>query len=158
MSKPKKPYREWTKEEKEVYEAKRKAYLQKRQDERIKAYEKLGQELKSLGASAEVLRLYALVKPKGLGQTQVQQSVLKHLFNTDAPTKGQRASFLFIGVRGPNGERLKEGETLAQFIARVGDATFKYDASSINELVWRVKQKGHNVKIDKENCFVEYLG
>lgn len=154
----KKPYREWTDEEKRVYEEKRKAYLEKRQKARVDAYATLGEELKKLGASKDVLELYAMVKPKGTGQQQVQSSVLVHLFGTDEPVKGQRASFLYVGVRGPKGERMLKDEKLPAFIARVGDATFKYDASSINELVWRAKQKGHEVRIDKEKAFVEYVG
>ena len=159
MAKNKKPYREWSAEEKASYEAKRKAYLDKRQDERVKAYATLGEELKKLGASKEAMRLYELVKPKGTGQASAQQSsVLVHLFGTDEPKKGQKASFLFVGVRGPKGERMLEKETLPQFIARVGDATFKYDASSIAELVWRAKQKGHTINIDKDKALVEYVG
>lgn len=158
MPKNKKPYREWSDEEKRVYEEKRKAYLDKRQVERVNAYNTLGEELKKLGASKDVLALYELVKPKGMGQKVVQSSVLVHLFGTDEPAKGQRASFLYVGVRGPKGERMLKDETLPKFITRVGDATFKYDASSISELVWRAKQKGHEVKIDKEKAFVEYVG
>lgn len=162
MAKGKK-YSEWTAEEKAENRAKRKAIYDKRREEAIENFKKLEKELVALKAGPKVMDLLTKVKQgsgleKGPRQMGSRESYLVQMFGTEEPKVGQTVSYLFIGVRGPEGERMNENETLGEFVKRTGDADYKYDANSIASIVWYLKKKGYQLENDRASATVKYLG
>ena len=143
---------------------KRDAYWKKREETAYNSYEQLKAELEKLKASSEVMNLLdtmvkaaGIVKGGGSG-TSSRETYLTAIFGTETPTEGQTVSFQYVGIRGPNGERLQEGETLAQFVVRVGDISYKYDKTSIGQMLWYLKKRGYNVTKDDDKATVTFNG
>lgn len=158
-----KKYSEWTAEEKAANNAKRKAFYQKRDEDLAIAFQNLTKELEALNVSPEVMKLLEACKrgsglEKGQRSSGNREGYLTQIFGNEEPQIGQVASYLYIGVRGPNGERMNEGETMGQFVTRVGDCDYKYDANTIASLVWYLKKRGHKVENDRKSATVKYLG
>jgi len=157
-----KKYSEWTAEEKAAYKAKREAYWKKRDEDLQSNFALLTKELEALKAKPEIMALLAACK-KGAGVEKGDRAVgnretyLTAIFGSETPAIGQVASYLFIGVRGPQGERMNAGETMAQFVTRVGDCAYKYDANTISSMVWYLKKRGHVVENDREKATVTYI-
>jgi len=152
-----KKYSEWTAEEKAQYKAKREAYWEKRKEDREANFAKLEKELIALKAPANVMQLLQSLREKK-SASRNNESYLNAIFGTDYPEKGAVVSYLFVGVRGPKGERMLPNETMGKFIGRVGDCTYKYDANTIASMVWYLKKRGHLVVSDREKATVTYLG
>ena len=159
-----KRYSDWTADEKAAYKAKREAYWKKRTEDTVAAFANLEKELVALKAKPEVLALLAAVKKgvylpgkDGNGQRSEKVSYLEQMFGTETPKAGQVATYLYIGVRGPNGERMNEGETMGQFVTRCGDCSYKYDSNTIASMVWYLKKKGHEVTNDRKKATVTYV-
>jgi hypothetical protein len=155
-----KKYSEWTAEEKAAYKAKRVAYWKKRDEDAASAFAALEKELVSLKAGPQVMQLLSQIKPgkKDRSQRESGTSYLTQMFGTETPKKGQVASYLYIGIRGPQGERLNDGETMAQFVTRVGDCNYKYDANTIASMVWYLKKRGHVMINNREKATVTWIG
>jgi len=158
-----KKYSEWTAEEKAAYKAKREAYWKKRDEDLVNNFANLTKELESLKVPQKVLDLLSACKKgsgveKGAKSASDRETYLTAIFGSETPTKGQVASYLAIGLRGPNGERLNANETMGQFISRVGDANYKYDANTISSMVWYLKRRGHQVANDRNAATVTYIG
>ena len=159
-----KKYADYTPEEKAQYKEKREAYWKKREETAYNSYVQLKEELEKLKASTEIMQLLdTMVKASGIVKgggsgTSSRETYLTAIFGTETPTEGQTVSFQQIGVRGPNGERLKDKETLAQFVTRVGDISYKYDKTSIGQMLWYLKKRGYNVTKDDDKATVTYLG
>jgi hypothetical protein len=153
-----KKYADYTAEEKAAYKMKRDAYWKERSDKTAAAFDRLEAELKGneklLGMLNELKGLAGIGKTKGARS----DGYLTKLFGTETPEVGQVSSYLYIGVRGPNGERLNDGETMAQFITRVGDAEIEVDAKSINGIIWYVTRRGYKIKNDTTAKTVTLLG
>ena len=95
---------------------------------------------------------------KGGSGTSSRETYLTAIFGTETPTEGQTVTFQYVGIRGPNGERLKDNETLAQFVTRVGDISYKYDKTSIGQMLWYLKKRGYNVTKDDDKATVTFHG
>jgi hypothetical protein len=163
MSTKGKKYSEWTAEEKAAYKAKREAYWTKRAEDTAVAFTNLEAELKALKVDQKILDLLQAAKrgagvEKGARQASNREGYLTQMFGTETPAEGALVSYLFIGVRGPQGERMNEGETMGQFVTRVGDCDYKYDANTIASLVWYLKKRGHKLENDRASATVKYLG
>ena len=158
-----KKYSEWTTEEKAANRAKRKAILEKRKAETLANFEKLEKELVALKADAKVMDLLKSVK-QGAGLEKSsrrmgnRESYLVQLFGTETPEIGTKVTYLFVGIRGPEGERINEGETLGEFVKRTGDADYKYDANSIASVVWYMRKKGYILENDRNAATIIYKG
>jgi len=160
MTKGKK-YSDWTAEEKAAYKAKREAYWKKRDEDLKSNFEKLTSELEALKVDAKVLALLEACK-KGSGVIKGDRaasngSYLNQMFGTEEPVEGQVATYLFIGVRGPNGERMNDGESMKDFVTRTGDANYRYDANTIASMVWYLKKRGHEVINNRQAATVTYV-
>ena len=157
-------YADYTPEEKAQYKEKRDAYWKKREETAYNSYVQLKGELEKLNASTEIMSLLeTMVKASGIVKgggsgTSSRETYLTAIFGTETPTEGQVVSFQYVGIRGPNGERLKDNETLAQFVTRVGDISYKYDKTSIGQMLWYLKKRGYNVTKDDDKATVTYLG
>jgi hypothetical protein len=160
MSKAKK-YADYTAEEKAEYKAKRDAYWLKREEDAKASFSALESELRKLNVGANVLDLVTKCKQlSGVekGVRQQSEGYLTAVFGTENPTVGQKSSYLYIGIRGKNGERLNEGETLGQLVTRTGDVSYKYSSNDISSICWYLRQRGHKVKSDKVSMTVTYEG
>lgn len=158
-----KKYKDFTEQEKQEYKEKRNAYWEKREQVAMQSYEQLKAELKKLNAGENIFTMLdTMVKAAGIvkGGSGVgsRETYLTAIFGTEEPEIGMKVSFQFVGIRGPNGERMKEGETLAQFVTRVGDLSYKYDKSSITQMIWYLKKRGFNVIKDDDSATVAFLG
>ena len=159
-----KKYADYTPEEKAQYKEKREAYWKKREETAYNSYVQLKEELEKLNASEQLFNLLdTMVKASGIVKgggsgTSSRETYLTAIFGTETPTEGQTVSFQYVGIRGPNGERLKDDETLAQFVTRVGDISYKYDKTSIGQMLWYLKKRGYNVTKDDDKATVTYLG
>ena len=159
-----KKYADYTPEEKAQYKEKREAYWKKREETAYNSYVQLKEELEKLKASTEIMQLLdTMVKASGIVKgggsgTSSRETYLTAIFGTETPIEGQTVSFQYVGIRGPNGERLKDNETLAQFVTRVGDISYKYDKTSIGQMLWYLKKRGYNVTKDDDKATVTYLG
>ena len=159
-----KKYADYTPEEKAKYKEKREAYWKKREEAAYNSYEQLKAELEKLNASTEIMNLLdCMVKASGIVKgggsgTSSRETYLSAIFGTETPTEGQTVTFQYVGIRGPNGERLKDNETLAQFVVRVGDISYKYDKTSIGQMLWYLKKRGYNVTKDDDNATVTFRG
>lgn len=158
-----KKYKDFTAEEKQQYKEKRDAYWKKREEAAYNSYEQLKAELEKLKASEEVFTLLdTMVKAAGIVKggsgTSSRETYLTAIFGTETPEEGQTVTFQYIGIRGPNGERLKDNETLAQFVTRVGDISYKYDKTSIGQMLWYLKKRGFNVTKDDDKATVTFHG
>ena len=156
-------YADYTPEEKAQYKEKREAYWKKREETAYNSYVQLKEELEKLNASTEIMQLLeTMVKASGIvkGGSGVssRETYLTAIFGTENPEIGQTVTFQYVGIRGPNGERLKDNETLAQFVTRVGDISYKYDKTSIGQMLWYLKKRGFNVTKDDDKATVTYLG
>lgn len=161
MTKGKK-YSEWTAEEKASYKAKRDAYWTKRNEDAVNGFKALEEELTKLKAPQHIMDLLANTKKsagfaKGEGASN-RETYLTAIFGSETPNVGTKATYLYIGVRGPNGERMLEGEKMGAFVTRVGDCVYKYDANTISSMVWYLKKRGHKVTNDRDASFVRYDG
>ena len=159
-----KKYADYTAEEKAQYKEKRDAYWKKREETAYNSYVQLKEELEKLKASDTVMSLLdimvkasGIVKGGGSG-TSSRETYLTAIFGTETPTKGQTVTFQYVGIRGPNGERLNDNETLAQFVTRVGDISYKYDKTSIGQMLWYLKKRGYNVTKDDDKALVTFHG
>lgn len=158
-----KKYADYTQEEKQAYKEKRDAYWKKREETAYNAYEQLKGELEKLQASETIMSLLeTMVKASGIVKggsgTSSRETYLTAIFGTENPEIGKTVTFQYVGIRGPNGERLKEGETLAQFVVRVGDISYKYDKTSIGQMLWYLKKRGFNVTKDDDKALVTFHG
>ena len=158
-----KKYADYTPEEKAQYKEKREAYWKKREETAYNSYVQLKEELEKLKASTEIMQLLdTMVKASGIvkggGGVSSRETYLTAIFGTETPTEGQTVTFQFVGIRGPNGERLKDNETLAQFVVRVGDISYKYDKTSIGQMLWYLKKRGYNVTKDDDKALVTVHG
>lgn len=159
-----KKYADYTPEEKAQYKEKREAYWKKREETAYNSYEQLKEELEKLNASSEIMNLLdTMVKASGIVKgggsgTSSRETYLSAIFGTENPEIGQTVSFQYVGIRGPNGERLQDGETLAQFVVRVGDISYKYDKTSIGQMLWYLKKRGYNVTKDDDKATVTFNG
>lgn len=156
-----KKYADFTAEEKAQYKEKREAYWKKREETAYNSYEQLKKELKKLNASSEIMNLLeTMVKASGIvkGGGISRETYLTVIFGTETPTEGQTVTFQYVGIRGPNGERLEDNETLAQFVTRVGDISYKYDKTSIGQMLWYLKKRGYNVTKDDDKATVTFNG
>ena len=159
-----KKYADYTPEEKQAYKEKRDAYWKKREETAYNSYIQLKEELEKLQASDTIMSLLeAMVKSSGIVKgggsgTSSRETYLTAIFGTETPTEGQTVTFQYVGIRGPNGERLKDNETLAQFVVRVGDISYKYDKTSIGQMLWYLKKRGYNVTKDDDNATVTFHG
>ena len=157
-------YADYTPEEKAQYKEKREAYWKKREETAYNSYVQLKEELEKLNAAEEIMQLLeTMVKASGIVKgggsgTSSRETYLTAIFGTETPTEGQTVTFQYVGIRGPNGERLKDNETLAQFVTRVGDISYKYDKTSIGQMLWYLKKRGYNVTKDDDKATVTYLG
>ena len=95
---------------------------------------------------------------KGGSGTSSRETYLTAIFGTENPEVGKTVTFQYVGIRGPNGERLKDNETLAQFVVRVGDISYKYDKTSIGQMLWYLKKRGFNVTKDDDKATVTFNG
>ena len=152
-----KKYADYTPEEKAKYK-------EKREEAAYNSYEQLKAELEKLNASTEIMNLLdCMVKASGIVKgggsgTSNRETYLTAIFGTETPTEGQTVTFQYVGIRGRNGERLKDNETLAQFVVRVGDISYKYDKTSIGQMLWYLKKRGYNVTKDDDNATVTFRG
>lgn len=159
-----KKYADYTPEEKAQYKEKREAYWKKREETAYNSYLKLKEELESLKASDTVMSLLdTMVKASGIVKgggsgTSSRETYLTAIFGTENPEIGQTVTFQYVGIRGPNGERLKDKESLAQFVTRVGDIAYKYDKTSIGQMLWYLKKRGYNVVKDDDRATVTFNG
>lgn len=158
-----KKYADYTPEEKAQYKEKRDAYWKKREETAYNSYEQLKAELEKLHASSEIMSLLeTMVKAAGIVKggsgTSSRETYLTAIFGTETPTEGQTVTFQYVGIRGPNGERLMDNETLAQFVVRVGDISYKYDKTSIGQMLWYLKKRGYNVTKDDDKATVTFHG
>lgn len=153
-----KKYKDYTAEEKAAYNAKRDAYWKKREEDTAAALQLLKEELLKLNAGPKVWDAYNAVVNNGKGKGNKRAGYLTELFGTEEPEAGTVSSMLYIGVRGPNGERLNANETLAQFVNRVKDISYKYDANSVTSMVWYCRKRGHDINVNKEAGTVTYVG
>lgn len=155
-----KKYADYTPEEKQEYKEKREAYWKKREETAYNAYEQLKGELEKLHASSEIMSLLeTMVKASGIVKGgSSRETYLTVIFGTENPEIGKTVTFQYVGIRGPNGERLQEGETLAQFVVRVGDISYKYDKTSIGQMLWYLKKRGFNVTKDDDKATVTFNG
>lgn len=158
-----KKYKDFTEQEKQEYKEKRDAYWKKREEAAYNAYEQLKGELEKLHASSEIMNLLeTMVKASGIVKggsgTSSRETYLSAIFGTENPEIGQTVTFQYVGIRGPKGERLQEGETLAQFVIRVGDISYKYDKTSIGQMLWYLKKRGYNVTKDDDKATVTFNG
>ena len=157
-------YADYTPEEKREYKEKRDAYWKKREETAYNSYVQLKEELEKLNASGTVMSLLdTMVKASGIVKgggsgTSSRETYLTAIFGTETPTEGQTVTFQYVGIRGPKGERLQEGETLAQFVVRVGDISYKYDKTSIGQMLWYLKKRGYNVTKDDDKALVTFHG
>lgn len=159
-----KKYKDFTEQEKQEYKEKREAYWKKREETAYNSYLQLKEELEKLQASDTIMSLLdtmvksgGIVKGGGSG-TSSRETYLTAIFGTETPTEGQTVSFQYVGIRGPNGERLQDNETLAQFVVRVGDISYKYDKTSIGQMLWYLKKRGFNVTKDDDKATVTFNG
>jgi|SRR5262245_31168202 len=122
--------------------------------------EALKKELIALKASDKVMKLFNAIEastPKlGSGTSDANTSYLERIFGTNEPAPNMTVSLLYAGVRGPQDERLNKDETLAKFVARVGDANFIADAKTIKQWAFNMKDK-HVVKVDTVKGSVTYV-
>lgn len=156
-----KKYADYTAEEKAQYKEKRDAYWKKREETAYNSYLQLKEELEKLNATEQLFTLLdTMVKAAGIvkGGTSSRETYLTAIFGTENPTEGQTVTFQYVGIRGPNGERLKDNETLAQFVVRVGDISYKYDKTSIGQMLWYLKKRGYNVTKDDDKATVTFHG
>lgn len=159
-----KKYADYTVEEKAQYKEKRDAYWKKREETAYNSYIQLKEELEKLHASETIMSLLdTMVKSSGIVKgggsgTSSRETYLTAIFGTETPTEGQTVTFQYVGIRGPNGERLKDNETLAQFVVRVGDISYKYDKTSIGQMLWYLKKRGYNVTKDDDKATVTFHG
>lgn len=158
-----KKYADYTPEEKQEYKEKRDAYWKKREEVAFTSYEQLKAELQKLEAPDTVMSLLdTMVKAAGIVKggsgTSSRETYLTAIFGTENPEIGQTVTFQYVGIRGPNGERLKDNETLAQFVVRVGDISYKYDKTSIGQMLWYLKKRGFNVTKDDDKATVTFNG
>lgn len=153
----KKSYSEWTAEEKAQYKAKKAAYLLKRSEDTAKSFELLESELKKLNASPKVFELVEKCKSRGKGGASNRETYMSIIFGNENPAPNTKVSYLFIGIRGPNGERLKQGESIREFVTRVGDVNYKYDANTISSMVWYLNRRGYTVTNDKNAATVTFV-
>ena len=154
-------YADYTPEEKAQYKEKREAYWKKREETAYNSYVQLKEELEKLRASDTVMSLLdTMVKASGIvkGGGSSRETYLTAIFGTENPEIGQTVTFQYVGIRGPNGERLKDNETLAQFVTRVGDISYKYDKTSIGQMLWYLKKRGYNVTKDDDKALVTFHG
>lgn len=108
---------------------------------------------------AQMLKIIASLMPsEGATSGGGSYSTIETVFGVPNPAVGTTVTYMFVGVRGPKGERLNEGETLKEFVARVGDCTFKYDANTIYELAHRLQLRGYDVVADRKACTVTLNG
>ena len=150
-------------EKKTKYKEKREEYWKKREGAAYNSDVQLKEELEKLKASTEIMQLLdTMVKASGIvkggGGVSSRETYLTAIFGTETPTEGQTVTFQFVGIRGPNGERLKDNETLAQFVVRVGDISYKYDKTSIGQMLWYLKKRGYNVTKDDDKALVTFHG
>ena len=159
-----KKYADYTAEEKAQYKEKREAYWKKREETAYNSYIQLKEELEKLNAPEQLFTLLdTMVKSSGIVKgggsgTSSRETYLSAIFGTENPEIGQTVTFQYVGIRGPNGERLQEGETLAQFVVRVGDISYKYDKTSIGQMLWYLKKRGFNVTKDDDKATVTFHG
>lgn len=156
-----KKYADFTVQEKAQYKEKRDAYWKKREEAAYNSFLSLKEELEKLNAPEQLFSLLdTMVKAAGIvkGAGGSRGTYLTVIFGTETPKEGQEVTFQQIGVRGPNGERLQDGETLAQFVARVGDISYKYDKTSIGQMLWYLKKRGYNVTKDDDKATVTFNG
>ena len=156
-----KKYSEWTAEEKAAYKAKRDAYWTKRNEDLVSNFSALETALVEMKASPTIMDLLKAVR-RGAGAdkqsgTVNRETYLTAIFGTETPAPGQSVSYLFVGVRGPNGERMNPKETMAQFVTRVGDVAYKYDANTISSMCWYIKKRGHEINNDRNAATVTYV-
>ena len=159
-----KKYADYTPEEKQQYKEKREAYWKKREETAYNSYIQLKEELEKLQASETIMSLLdTMVKSSGIVKgggsgTSSRETYLTAIFGTENPEIGKTVTFQYVGIRGPNGERLKDNETLAQFVTRVGDISYKYDKTSIGQMLWYLKKRGYNVTKNDDNATVTFHG
>lgn len=159
-----KKYKDFTLEEKQEYKEKRDAYWKKREETAYNSYIQLKEELEKLQASETIFNLLdVMVKSSGIVKgggsgTSSRETYLTAIFGTENPEIGKTVTFQYVGIRGPNGERLQDNETLAQFVVRVGDISYKYDKTSIGQMLWYLKKRGFNVTKDDDKATVTFNG
>jgi hypothetical protein len=154
-----KAYKDYTAEEKAEYKAKRDAYNAKRADNARASFATLEAELKKLGMTPTIEAALMEVKrslhlEKGVVN---RETYLTALFGTETPKPNTTVSYNYIGIRGPKGERMNPNETVKDFVTRTGDIVYKYDATTIGQMVWYVKRRGFEVEIDKEARTVTFV-
>jgi hypothetical protein len=149
------PYKDWSQEEKDAYQQTRKDNDAAKLNALNESFGLLLAELDSLETPERIIAMVQNIRSKVInGSTAQRTTYLSAIFGCEKPTIGTTVSYLYIGLRGPNGERLQEGETFKDFILRVGDGNIKYDDKSINQMCWYIEQKGHKVTNDKKNATV----
>jgi hypothetical protein len=160
-----KKYKDFSAEEKEEYKRKRDEYWSKRNQKMQESIDALKKEVGALTKDPIVTkRIYGLIdnvqnaSVKKTGTTRSSGTHLTTMFGTETPKIGQVVTFKYVSVRGPNGERLNENETVAQFVTRVGDVDFKYDDKSIHSMVWYTERRGYKIKEDVANKTLTFLG
>lgn len=147
-----KSYKDWTDAEKAEYKRKDAEREQRKADERNALFAKLEAELKSLNASAEALNILQTLKN---GVKLEKGARLSRLFGTETPAPGTVVTFLWIGARGANGERLLPNEDIAGLVKRTGNATFVKNLN-IHEDVWYLKKQGYDIVEDDVKAIVTF--
>jgi hypothetical protein len=143
-------YSTWTDEEKANYAAYREEYATKREQELESKFNLLREELLKLKDSQTAISILDTIqnrKPAKVGY-------LTNLFGTETPEVGTKTTYSYIGIRGPNGERMAEIESVKHFVERVGDIVTKYSATDINQMCWYVERRGYKLHNDKTACTV----
>lgn len=156
----KKRYAEWTAEEKAAYKAKKVAYLTKRNEDLTSNFAALRAELEKAKVSKKVMELLSACEKGSVAKKGAvhRDTYLTQVFGTEEPAIGQTATYLYIGVRGPNGERLGEKESIRDFVTRLGDIKYAIDANTISSMVWYLRKRGYKIDNNRDLATVTFLG
>jgi hypothetical protein len=140
----------WTKEWKDAYYSYR-GYGSRNNVDKVKpileGFTELENELKGLKVPDSILdsvqRLKILVQKVNDKNTE---TYLTAIFGTETPKEGTTVQYLMVSVRGPNGERPQTLDEAKNFVV---EGTIKYKASDIDKMVDKLKERGHNIKVDE---------
>lgn len=150
-----KKYSEMTKEEKEVYNQKVKSAELKKVQEREKLFEDLIAELKTFKVSDSVLQKVEILRKGKIEKS----SRLERLFGTSEVKEGMKVTFLYIGVRGLNGERTApDAISLKEYVTKWSDVKYVMSSKDIKEDVWYLKKSGHDIEINEKDAYLVYKG
>lgn len=164
---PKEKYSLWSAEDKARYVAYKKELAARHETEDKKVADdkqakqaKLKAELEALGATPELLALFAeaVAPAKRISSIGERDTYLNKLFGTDFPEPGTKAKHFYVLYRGPNGERANakevESESFAQFEKRVGK--IRIIKNTIYDMVFHLKKKGYDIVNDEASETVTF--